>query len=296
MNNYTNTLHRRPDIPAFRQVNCRSDLINSALDLASSNLPVFACTSKKTPCGGHGHLDATTDRAAILDMFSHPYARMIGVPTGAVSGFMVLDSDPRHGGDVWLQDNRRRIPRTRVHRTMSNGRHLLLRHHPGVRNSQSVIAAGIDIRADGGYVIHPPSPGYGIVDGADIAECPEWLLPLILPEPKPERPEPETITFVPVGKPRLEGVRKAILDRVGRANDGERHAARLRAGRALGGIAAELGFTDKTAVSWVMAALPTVSGSKAHDEAARKTIQAGLTDGRKTPLVLEDRPYARVAR
>ena len=52
------------------------------------------------------------------------------------NGIDVLDLDPRHGGDHWLDTHGDRLPATRTHRTRSGGLHFLFRHHGGIRNSQ----------------------------------------------------------------------------------------------------------------------------------------------------------------
>jgi hypothetical protein len=51
------------------------------------------------------------------------------------------------------------LPETRTHQSQSGGRHKLFEFDPRARNSSGKIAAGIDVRATGGYVIVPPSPG-----------------------------------------------------------------------------------------------------------------------------------------
>jgi len=98
----------------------------------------------------------------------------VGVATGAVSGIDVIDIDP--DGLPWLEANRARLPLTREHQT-SRGVHLLLKHSPGMRNSNRRIAKGVDVRGDGGYVIWWPREGFLVVD-LPLADWPEWLLAL----------------------------------------------------------------------------------------------------------------------
>jgi len=82
----------------------------------------------------------------------------MGVPTGAVSGLDVLDVDA--AGLVWLDQNYSRLPATRAHETRSGGRHLLFNHAQGLRCSAGRVATGVDVRADGGYVIWWPREGF----------------------------------------------------------------------------------------------------------------------------------------
>ena len=140
-------------------------LASQALDLAAAGFPVFPCAKTKRPAiskaeGGHGFHDASTDPEAVTRLFATPGAVLIGVPTGEASGVDALDIDPKNGGDAWEQANVHRLPETRVHQTPSGGRHYIFRHAPGVHNSTSSIAPGIDVRGSGGYICVPPAGAY----------------------------------------------------------------------------------------------------------------------------------------
>jgi hypothetical protein len=84
----------------------------------------------------------------------------LAIVTGAVSGIVVLDIDPRHGGEAGLAALERDIgpfPSTLSALSGGGGRHLYFRHpgHP-VRN-QCGLRQGVDLRGDGGYIVAPPS-------------------------------------------------------------------------------------------------------------------------------------------
>jgi len=133
-----------------------SPLTTQALALAAQGIPVFPLLASKNPArakadGGRGYLDATTDPATIRAEFARPGAARIGMPTGEVSGWDALDLDPRGGSEVW--PGRLTLPATRVHATGGGGTHHLFRHAPGLRCSAGRIAPGVDVRADGGYVV-----------------------------------------------------------------------------------------------------------------------------------------------
>ncbi|HKK14739.1 MAG TPA: bifunctional DNA primase/polymerase [Gammaproteobacteria bacterium] len=112
----------------------------------------------------------------------------VGVVTGAVSGLVVLDVDPRHGGDGSLQALEARhgpLPVTVEARTGGGGRHLYFVHPGGTVRNQVGLAPGMDLRADGGLVVAPPSrhasgrryrwqPGRGPGEAA-LAPLPPWL-------------------------------------------------------------------------------------------------------------------------
>lgn len=85
----------------------------------------------------------------------------IGLVTGAVSGTVVLDVDPRHGGTITLEELEAKfgdLPSTVEAETGSGGKHILFRH-PGTRisNSAGLLGPGLDVRGDGGYIVAPPS-------------------------------------------------------------------------------------------------------------------------------------------
>jgi hypothetical protein len=143
-------------------------------------LAIFPCRAKKPACV-HGFYDAVSEPAAIDALFRrYPGACQIGVPTGAVNDLDVLDVDLRKGGDAFWGENRRTLPVTRIHQTPSAGLHLLFRHAPGLRCSSGRIAKGIDVRADGGYVVWWPAQFYPVLCEAPVAEWPSWLLELAM--------------------------------------------------------------------------------------------------------------------
>ena len=83
----------------------------------------------------------------------------VGVVTGAVSGLVVLDVDPRHGGGdslAVLEGVHGDLPHTVESLTGGGGQHLYFRH-PGMVVPCGSIAPGLDIKGDGGLVVSPPS-------------------------------------------------------------------------------------------------------------------------------------------
>ena len=83
----------------------------------------------------------------------------LGVVTGAVSSLVVLDVDPRHGGDdslAALEAVHGPVPPTVRSLTGGGGHHLYFAH-PGVAVPSRSIAPGLDVKGDGGLVVCPPS-------------------------------------------------------------------------------------------------------------------------------------------
>ena len=119
----------------------------------------------------------------------------VGIVTGSISGLVVLDIDPRHGGEQSLarwEKVYEPLPLTLEARTGGGGRHLYFQHPGGVIHNRVGIAPGIDLRGDGGCVVAPPSmhssgEAYTWVIGHEpgtlaLAELPGWLSTLVRSE------------------------------------------------------------------------------------------------------------------
>lgn len=113
----------------------------------------------KHPRTVHGLKDATTDAALIRQWWTQWPDTNVGIVTGSRSGVVVMDIDPRNGGDNSFTDLERTygpVPNTIESLTGGGGRHLFFQH-PGDVIKSRPIEAGLDIKADGGYVVAPPS-------------------------------------------------------------------------------------------------------------------------------------------
>ena len=137
-------------------------MLDEALDLARAGWAVFPVAGKVPFPGSHGCLDATRDEAQIRAWWTeHPEAGIAGA-TGAPSGRVVLDVDAyRPGADEALSDLEAKhgaLPRTAEAITGGGGRHLVFRSNghrlPSVNGK---LGPGLDFKADGGYVVLPPS-------------------------------------------------------------------------------------------------------------------------------------------
>ena len=101
---------------------------------------------------------------AAADELAHWFERWpsvnIGIVTGKVSGLVVLDVDARHGGFDSLAALERLhgpLPATVEAETGGGGRHLYFAAPPLVPRNKAGLAAGIDLRGEGGMVVAPPS-------------------------------------------------------------------------------------------------------------------------------------------
>ncbi len=117
--------------------------------------------------------------------------------TGKTSGIIALDTDPdketnTHGEDT-LKTQGWYIPEGTPTIKSANGYKYIFTYPAGVDNISNAIkfAPGLDLKADGGYVMapsstHPSGEPYEWItelpeDLADLPECPRWLLNIINP-------------------------------------------------------------------------------------------------------------------
>lgn len=196
-------------------------MITKALALATHGLTTFPCLDTKAPACPGGFKAASKDKSAIRELWRRYPGPLIGVPTGSMNGFDVLDVDPRHGGDAWLEQHSLRLPPTRVHVTRSGGRHLLFHHLAGVRNSAGRIDPGVDVRGDGGYVVWWPAAGLRVERSGLLAGWPSWLRPLIRPRPRPCLPAAAPVAAA--GSRYVEAALRSAIEHITGAGEGTRN-------------------------------------------------------------------------
>lgn len=231
-------------------------LLRAALDAAERGWHVFplrpgskvpALHGEKScartgPCAD-GHLKweqrATTDPDRIRAAWSRaPFN--VGIATGP-SRLVVVDLDtPEHKGNGDAPDGAatfkalceragNAVPDTYRTRTTSGGTHLYFTLPDGVHlpSTAGTVAASVDTRADGGYVVAAgsvlPAGRYETLNGSVAASLPAWLQTIL--EPAPARP------VGPLRLPAVDGSRAAMAALeaecavVVQAPDGMRNAA-----------------------------------------------------------------------
>ncbi|MGO9835104.1 MAG: phage/plasmid primase, P4 family [Polyangiaceae bacterium] len=141
-----------------------------------------------------------------------------GIQTGQFNGILVVDLDVKNGKDGIAAFRElaagRPIPNTCSVLTPSGGKHLPYRLPPNVyvSTSHDVLGPGIDIQAEGAFIVGPGSPHrnggiYRIEDeSVALADPPDWLLALVAKTPQPPPP-------VEDGPPLIEPATGAALER-----------------------------------------------------------------------------------
>jgi Bifunctional DNA primase/polymerase, N-terminal len=241
-------------------------ILDAALELAATGKPVFPCSISKCPTAPRGFKDATTEPDEIRRLWRDHPGGLIGVATGAISGFDVLDIDAKHQeGHAWWCAHP--LPCTRTHRTRSGGLHLLFQQNGLIRCSAGKIALGVDTRGNGGYVIWWPAYGCPVLSDAPIAPWPAWLLKEFAQKSRP-RSCCRSLDRVPNNRLLVK-----LVQMVAGAREGERNSvtfwAACRAGEMVG--AGVLGAT--TAIEIIMEAA-TRSGLPRGE--AERTAKSGL--------------------
>lgn len=193
----------------------------------------------KHPRTKNGLLDATND-ATIQAKWAKAWPQAnVAVATGEANGIVVVDIDPRHGGSDSMrsiEEQYGELPETVEVETGGGGLHLYFRYPASAKvHSRNGWRPGVDIKADGGYVIVPPSNHasggkYRCAEGRgtseiNIAEIPEWLLPL-LPgndDEQPKSPQGRGQWAPPDGHALLLQRAQQYVAKAGSADEGTRN-------------------------------------------------------------------------
>ncbi|HKQ50463.1 MAG TPA: phage/plasmid primase, P4 family [Phycisphaerae bacterium] len=171
---------------------------HACIALARRGWHVLPVGCDKKPLLKNWPREATTDPERIRAWWGSCYRNaQIGVTTGARSGIVVIDIDPRHDGDkgiAQLESQFGTLPQTITATTPGGGRHYYFCYPTGIeiRNATKLGGApGVDVRGEGGYVVAPPSIGangraYEWTSAIDVAaELPAAWIELLSKKNKP---------------------------------------------------------------------------------------------------------------
>jgi putative DNA primase/helicase len=295
---------RRPDHPReSRIVGTKLATIRRMLKEGFSILPVVE--GGKMPAIKGGHNSASKDSKVVESWFDARPRRNFGVRTGAPSKIFVVDVDGAKGKAALkaLVAAHGALPKTWRVRT-PHGEHRYFRKPDySMPCSVGTVAEGIDIRADGGYVVGPgsetPNGTYQFVaergpGEVEIAEVPRWLLRLVRRSRSPKKNAP---TPAPKLSPeqRARAVRyaqaafRSELERLRKAPNHQRNATLNICGFKLGRYVVHR-LLDRSTVERELA--KTAKRIGLDDGEIFPTINSGLRAGMKYPARL---PFQRAS-
>ena len=179
--------------------------INAAKAYAAQGIFILAVGPNKAPLLGYGLNTATNDAIRVDDIWTnHPNA---GIAIACEpSNFVVLDCDPRNGGDKTLdtlrqanQEFSNALDTTVQVETQGGGKHFYFAAEVGASYA-STLGKGIDIKHRG-YVVAPPSKGlagtYRWTEGKSLNDLRPLIAPsLMLRTNQPETHKMETIAHI----------------------------------------------------------------------------------------------------
>lgn len=179
----------------------RNVLLEAALDYINRGIVVFPVKAgDKIPLTRNGFKAATVDDRTVCEWWKKWPDANIGIPTGRLSAFFVLDIDADKGGFESLKALEARygvLPPTMESITGGGGRHKFF-HFPrnmDIRNSVQMLGPGLDIRGNGGYVVAPPSIHSSgrqyqwLENGIDWPDrAPDWFLKLLTAKSNQQKP------------------------------------------------------------------------------------------------------------
>lgn len=158
---------------------------------------VFPVDDQKRPRTAHGFKDASLDPEQFTDKDG------IGIATGQLSGLVVVDLDEKNGvhGIEEFKKLMQGHPdiTTRTVKTPTGGAHLYFNYTGILKTRINHPAPGIDFKAEGGYVVAPPSvlkngECYAVVKEVELADLPDWLIEVFTAPDRDAQPKPPHTT------------------------------------------------------------------------------------------------------
>lgn len=271
--------------------------------LSADKIPVRLCGSRACEehraagpaameaCGCltcHGFYAATTDPERFAEILRRVPAGQLAIRTGDASGLVVVEVDPKNDGLATLAqlDARGVLPGTLMVQSGGGGIHLYYGHPGGyVTGGAHKLGRGVDVKADGGYVVAPPSlhrsghryewTGDGRHDHP-LCPLPVAVQTMLRPVVHPTAPVPQPTSNDRLLRARVDGV----LQRVATAPDGRANNTLFWAAARFG----ELALAGDVAEEWATSALEAAAASIGYPAAAaRRTIRSGLLSARRQP-------------
>lgn len=279
--------------------------LQAALDYARRGWPVFPLVERsKTPDGRlarRGFYDATTDPEQIRQWWTARPAANIGIRTGG--GLVVVDADSE---DALTEVIERDATATATAMVRTARGYQLYTSHYGPVKCKTGVLPDLDLKADGGYVVAPPSiHPTGVAYSWEVAPdevdgltpLPSWVSELIETPPPPATPPVDAPKangsgpLSPTIDPGAAALFSAKLDQLARTPEGTRNETLNEVAYTVGGLVGA-GRLDQVTAERGLAAAARATGLP--DREIVKHVARGLTEGATRPL--DSRPPVRVLR
>jgi hypothetical protein len=277
---------------------------DAALALVNQGLRVFPCKPDKTP------MVAAWEQAASNSPFAvglHPTEALPAIPVG-LHGLVVIDCDRKPSGPDGVAAFHQLCAKLGVDlsnsfvvETPSRGLHFYYRTETAYGNSRGTLPEGCDVRGVGGYVI---APGATLPDGRSYRHLAgSWQTIPALPDALAAHLKAKRSTVV--SEPSARPVALAVTEREhayaqNALADEIRKLSVMREGEGRNRALNEAAFSLGTMAGWidpaeVFGALMSASAANGYiakdgEEAARRTIESGLSAGNGQPRPLLSEP------
>jgi len=267
-------------------------LIEAAKALAALGyVPVPMIAAAKRPALKGWREVAADPERALAAVDAARWADALAIATGG--GVLVLDLDRGHADAAdgalslaALEAANGVLPGGPRSTTPKGGEHRYLATPPGrLIRSRAAIAPGLDVRAEAGLALCPPSPGrrwlVPLCPKTVLPQAPAWLLHLAdPPRPPPPPYRPQAIRSEKYARTVFEGELNALA----RAARGERNAMLFKAAARLGDLVGAGAIPADMAAAGLFAAAQAC-GLVADDgpRAVTATIASGIQTGMANP-------------
>jgi predicted P-loop ATPase len=222
------------------------------------------------PACEHGVKDATAIADRIRALWAKCPDASVAIAGGGPARLVVIDVDGDRGRQsiAALETEIGTLPLTAMVRTPRGGWHLYFIFPSSldisrVKNSVGKIAPKVDVRAVGGYVVAPPTPGYEWISTDPVAELPVAWAERLLPRGG-----------------YADAALKDAETKVRQAAEGERNDTLNREAFSLGGLVAA-GTLSEYVVREVLISAAVAAGLP--EAEARRTVDSGLRAGMQHP-------------
>lgn len=249
-------------------INCVNGmtLAEAAEFYAAKGLKILALAEKdKRPDGRvcpNGFKNATNDLTKVKSAWAQQPHLNIGIVTGKENGIVVVDIDGNEGKTTWSNLIKQHAYKSQTLKiTTGKGCHLYFKYPVAlsVVKNRVRFVDGIDIRADGGYIVaapsvHPSGRKYKVarpVDFSELEELPDWLLKLILGNNSALEMEPTGVNSAGQKLPMDVENALAVLSAT---KEGSRHNTLIKQANLIAGKCQQKGLDEATVKELILQA------------------------------------------